>query len=239
LDWESESANASGARNDRDDWVDDAQRWISQIHGVLQCKIDLDPTGEVTGVHVVAGMDREPRHVVRDVESILKARLGLDVYYKKIGVVQVMNTDPAPETAAPGSVTFHAPGPLGPEPGAESMAEPVPDIPPSNPVATPAPEPVSIVPPVGQAVPDPQPDPVPVSEAPIPAVLVAEDWAPRMLCSSVGLMATDLTVRAEVHLRAGEIEARGTCEGPNQGDSDLTRLPGQPSTRSACFWPNR
>ena len=53
-------------------------------------------------------------------------------------------------------------------------------------------------------------------------VLVAEDWAPRMICSSVGLMATDLTVRAEVHLRAGEIEARGTCEGPNQGDSDLT-----------------
>ena len=85
MDWEP---------NERDAWVIDAQRWISKINGVLQCKIDLDATGEVTGVHVVAGMDREPRHIVRDVESLLKARLGLDVYYKKIGVVQVLDNGP-------------------------------------------------------------------------------------------------------------------------------------------------
>ncbi len=57
--------------NERDAWVSDAQRWISSIKGVLQCKIDLDSEGEISGVHVVAGMDREPRHIVRDVESLL------------------------------------------------------------------------------------------------------------------------------------------------------------------------
>ena len=77
--------------NERDAWAVDAQRWIEQIKGVLQCKIDLDSDGEVLGVHVVAGMDREPRHIVRDVESLLKARLDIDVYYKKIGVVQVLD----------------------------------------------------------------------------------------------------------------------------------------------------
>lgn len=79
--------------NSRDAWVRDAERWICQIHGVRQCKVDLDGNGEVTGVHVVAGMEREPRHVVRDVEGMLKARLGLSVFYKKIGVVQVVDND--------------------------------------------------------------------------------------------------------------------------------------------------
>ncbi len=78
---------------ERDAWVKDAERWICQIQGVLQCKIDLDDEGEVTGVHVVSGMDRDPRHLVRDVEGLLKARLGLDVYYKKIGIVQVVDSD--------------------------------------------------------------------------------------------------------------------------------------------------
>jgi len=132
--------------NERDAWVTDAQRWICQIKGVLQCKIDIDPAGEVAGVHVVAGLEREPRHIVRDVESLLKARLQMDVYYKKIGVVQVMeNSDcvssdqsqldqaspdqPAIALAStsdagvpgPAGVTFHPPGPMA---GEEILGEP-------------------------------------------------------------------------------------------------------------------
>ena len=87
--------------NERDVWVADAQRWISQIRGVLQCKIDLDPAGEIAGVHVVAGTEREPRHIVRDVESLLKARLQMDVYYKKIGVVQITPQEDHAESGAP------------------------------------------------------------------------------------------------------------------------------------------
>jgi len=88
---------------DRDAWVADAEKWISQIKGVLQCKIDLAADGEISGVHVVARSDREPRHIVRDVEGLLKARLGISVFYKKIGVVQVVEADSAPllETAEP------------------------------------------------------------------------------------------------------------------------------------------
>ncbi|MBT7311460.1 hypothetical protein HN843_06815 [bacterium] len=72
-------------------WVQDAENWICQIKDVRQCKIDLDNSGEVVGVHVVAAMDRDPKQIVRDVEGLLKARLGLDVFYKKIGVVQVVD----------------------------------------------------------------------------------------------------------------------------------------------------
>jgi len=85
---------------DRDAWVVDAEKWISQIKGVLQCKVDLAPDGEISGVHVVARSDREPRHIVRDVEGLLKARLGISVFYKKIGVVQVVEAEPAPTVRA-------------------------------------------------------------------------------------------------------------------------------------------
>ena len=177
---------------ERDAWVVDAERWIVQIKGILQCKIDLDDAGEVVGVHVVAGMEREPRHVVRDVEGLLKARLGLDVFYKKIGVVQVVDNDHdiADGTEPPGpvasqSVPLEAPAQPD-EPDAPAAQTPFADLP-----------------------------------APVPAVLVAEDPAVRLRCVGVGVMSSDTLVRAEVQLLAGEVEARGVQEGPNHAGSDV------------------
>lgn len=88
-------------------WVHDAENWICQIKDVRQCKIDLDREGEVVGVHVVASMDRDPKQIVRDVEGLLKARLNLDVFYKKIGVVQVIDGESSHlnQKAAPASAS--------------------------------------------------------------------------------------------------------------------------------------
>lgn len=213
--------------NQRDAWVIDAQRWIGQIKGVLQCKIDLDPEGEISGVHVVAGMDREPRHIVRDVESLLKARLEIDVFYKKIGVVQVL--DNGPVSTAP-----------NPAPAADPIVEPVAEktIPLPNPHETP-----------GSAVTFHAADDVghlddnlqdEIGDAgnagaasasqsqssssepkPIPAVLLAEEVPLRIVCSGVGVMASDMLVRAEVQLSTGELEVRGTMEGANHGGSAI------------------
>lgn len=179
--------------NERDAWVSDAQRWISDIKGVLQCKIDLDPEGEISGIHVVAGMDRDPRHIVRDVESLLKARLEIDVFYKKIGVVQVMESD-AEEVASapseeqePSQVTFHPPT-EEPATAADTSAKP------------------SFT--AG-------------AEVPLPAVLLAEEGPLRILCSGVGLMVSERLIRAEVQLGTGETEVRGTREGSNHPGNGL------------------
>lgn len=206
--------------NQRDAWVADAQRWIGQIKGVLQCKIDLDTEGEISGVHVVAGMDREPRHIVRDVESLLKARLEIDVFYKKIGVVQVLDnggTDTSvpsesdPQVAVPekpvlvtgssissgptgSAVTFHA------EDDPAHLDDNLEDETPV--VETPTPS-------------------SPAEPAPIPAVLLAEEIPTRIVCSGVGVMASDMLVRAEVQLSTGELEVRGTIEGANHGGSAI------------------
>jgi len=208
---------------ERDAWVTDAQRWIGQIKGVLQSKIELDADGEILGIHVVAGFDRDPRHIVRDVESLLKARLGIDVYYKKIGVVQVLENDYSPDEtarepgpggdktsqAAPSGVTFHAP--QEPEHPGETSAEQAPESPES-----PEQEPSS-------GARDQQDQQAP-ERPPIPAILVAEDLPPRILCAGVGVLVSESLVRAEVQLSAGDLAVRGMREGPNHPQSDVTLI---------------
>ncbi|MBK7771815.1 MAG: hypothetical protein IPI48_15185 [bacterium] len=181
----------------------DAQRWITQIKGVLQCKIDLDEQGEIAGVHVVAGLDRDPRHIVRDVESLLKARLQMDVYYKKIGVVQVVENPRGDDTAAGAA---HAAARALP-----SAAAGVTFLPPRA-------EPVAPLPPVAAPVVTEKPAGPP---EPLPAILVAEDAFPRPVCLGVSLLVSDRSVRAEVRLGAGGLEATGVAESANHADSDV------------------
>ncbi len=209
---------------ERDAWVADAQRWIGQIKGVLQSKIELDAGGDIAGIHVVAGFDREPRHIVRDVESLLKARLGIDVYYKKIGVVQMLDNgdrdetsthknidqEPTPRSSTEFStrsddssdaVTFHPPehdhieGSSGPKDG-----HPAPQA-----------DHHGLESPMDQ-----------VEAPPIPAILVAEDLPLRILCAGVGVLVSESRVRAEVQLKAGDLAVRGIYEGPNHPHSDVT-----------------
>lgn len=190
---------------ERDAWVVDAERWIGQINGVLQSKIDLDAAGEVTGVHVVAGMDREPRHIVRDVEGLLKARLDLDVYYKKIGVVQVVDNDALTEVAREGDTLEAAvvpPAPAEPRTAAESLTAA--DTATATATAAAAPE----------ATVDPLP-------APRPAVLVAEGLGTRIFCQGVGVMASNTHVSADVSLTAGAVTVRAVREAPNHAGSDV------------------
>ena len=229
MEWEPEG---------RDAWVLDAERWIGQIRGVQQCKMDIDSDGEITGIHVVAGMDREPRHIVRDVEGLLKARLGLSVYYKKIGVVQVVDRDgeenavDAP-TARPvtiakiaGSVSAEAPpatttGEVRVGPVSGTAAVDPPDSPDVAEDAIEA-EGIGAIPVEALAA-----EALTVADSPdedlaaTSAVLLAEDLTPRLQCSGVGMMASDQLVRAEVELQAGTVEARGSEEAPNHAESDM------------------
>lgn len=176
---------------DRDAWVVDAEKWIAQIKGVLQCKIDLTPDGEISGVHVVARSDREPRHIVRDVEGLLKARLGISVFYKKIGVVQVVDTEAPPDRETRSAGAHDAPvaddqpmaAPADDQPAREAGLEEV--------------------------------------EHTRDAVLLAEELAPRLLCNGVGMMSNGDYLRVEVDLQAAGLEASGVAEGSNRHGGDL------------------
>jgi len=66
-----------------------AENLITRLRDVQSCRITTDETGQIAEVHVVACSDRSPKMIARDVETCLRAELGLSVDYRKIGVVLI------------------------------------------------------------------------------------------------------------------------------------------------------
>lgn len=69
------------------DEIKRAQDLVCRIIGISSCKISTNDAGEITEIHVVATTEKPPKLIARDVESCLKAEMGIQVDYKKIGVV--------------------------------------------------------------------------------------------------------------------------------------------------------
>lgn len=209
---------------DNNGWVKDAERWICQLKGVRQCKIDLDVRGEITGIHVVASMDREPRHIVRDVEGLLKARLDLSVYYKKIGVVQVLENDAEDSGKAQAESGTAAPRTSSPS---EPVAAP-------EPTPAPAPrqrqtqEPAPIAVPIAAgsreaSVLSASPWPLGASDS-RPAVLLEEAPLTRVECMGVGLAVAGASLTATVELMRGDTSAKAQESGPNHHGVEIQLL---------------
>jgi hypothetical protein len=78
------------------DIIERAEDLILRLREVHSARIYTDEQGNITEIHVVAATDRAPKLIARDVETCLKASLGLSVDYRKIGVVVV---DPSKEAS--------------------------------------------------------------------------------------------------------------------------------------------
>jgi hypothetical protein len=95
-----------------------AQELVGRIQGISSCQISVNESGEITEVHVVAKVDKPPKLIARDVESCLKAEMGVDVDHRKIGVVlfdtvigdsERPTIDPAPVLNPPGDSVVEFP----------------------------------------------------------------------------------------------------------------------------------
>ena len=82
------------------DIIERAEDLILRLREVQSARIYADEQGNISEIHVVAVTDRAPKLIARDVESCLKATLGLTIDYRKIGVVVI---DPAKDAFAPAS----------------------------------------------------------------------------------------------------------------------------------------
>jgi len=67
----------------------DVEAILCRLKGVIAVSVVPENGSELAEIHVLAGADRSPKQVVRDVESALMARLGYAVDHKKISVAQV------------------------------------------------------------------------------------------------------------------------------------------------------
>lgn len=74
---------------------------INQIKSVTAVRINAGETGLIEEIHILAGLERNPKQIVRDVESLLAAQFGMQVDHKKISVVQVENDEGTPSSLVP------------------------------------------------------------------------------------------------------------------------------------------
>jgi len=75
--------------------LSDYEEIIRQIKDVISARIVTDNTGEIAEIHVLAGSGRNPKQVVRDIESAFMAQFGIHIDHKKISVAQMQDEEGA------------------------------------------------------------------------------------------------------------------------------------------------
>ena len=75
---------------------------LAQLPGVFAAGLRSDDSGMPTEIHILAAMDRNPKQIVRDVQSALFAAYGLEVDHRIISVAQLPQ-NPLDATDTPNS----------------------------------------------------------------------------------------------------------------------------------------
>jgi hypothetical protein len=68
------------------------EQLIRQVRGVVGARVVGHPPDAIDEIHVVGTPDRQPKAVVRDIESIVYVRTGLRLNHRKISLVQLPET---------------------------------------------------------------------------------------------------------------------------------------------------
>jgi hypothetical protein len=80
--------------------LEDVERTLTGLKDVRTARIVTDREGDILEVHAVASSDRSPKQIARDVESMLVAKLGIQIDHRKISIAQVDHAEDVPEEQA-------------------------------------------------------------------------------------------------------------------------------------------
>jgi hypothetical protein len=69
--------------------MEDVESALARIPSVTAARVVTGPGGRIAEVHVLAGRDRAPKQLVRDVQSVMLASFGLELDYRTVSVVQL------------------------------------------------------------------------------------------------------------------------------------------------------
>ena len=91
------------------DVVEKIENDIRMLKGVVSANVVLSPEGiEIDEVHIVATSARQPKQIVRDVETLILSNHDIRVDHKKISIAQIGDVDL--ESAAQVKVIIEGPG---------------------------------------------------------------------------------------------------------------------------------
>jgi len=62
---------------------------IRQVKSVLSCKILLDDKQNISEIHVVSKLDRSPKQISRDIQSVIAAWYSIEIDHRKISIAQI------------------------------------------------------------------------------------------------------------------------------------------------------
>ncbi len=84
------------------DWVERAEKLLLSLRDIEGVNIALSSDdGEISEVNILAGGQRPPKQIVRDVRSALRAEFQFDLDYRKISVAQKREPDEGETPAKP------------------------------------------------------------------------------------------------------------------------------------------
>lgn len=194
------------------DLVERAEDLILRLREVRSARIYTDEEGGITEIHVVAATERSPKLIARDVETALKASLGVSIDYRKIGVVVL---DPAKEAQPPERGHFGATHPGDTPEHRADEAEPPVDL--RELLAEPGEEPPVAAAAEGAATVS---APAPRDAGGQPALEFLEEDA-RLRFKSISLSIEEGRVEAEVKLEKNGLVVAGAVSGPRGGRSNI------------------
>jgi len=91
------------------DVVEKIENDIRMLKGVVSANVVLSPEGiEIDEVHIVATSVRQPKQIVRDVETLILSNHDIRIDHKKISIAQIGDVDL--ESAAQVKVIIEGPG---------------------------------------------------------------------------------------------------------------------------------
>ncbi|WP_105615232.1 hypothetical protein [Vallitalea okinawensis] len=65
------------------------EQYLQKIKSVVGCKIIIDENERIEEIHILSGLNRSPKQIIRDVEAILLTKFDLSIDHKKISVAQI------------------------------------------------------------------------------------------------------------------------------------------------------
>lgn len=71
---------------------------IKQIRSVIATRIKANSLDEIEEIHILANSKRNPKQIVRDIESMFAAQFGLEIDHKKVSVVQLESEEDTPQS---------------------------------------------------------------------------------------------------------------------------------------------
>jgi hypothetical protein len=89
--------------------VEDIEAALTQVGEIKAARVVADVDGAIQEIHVLALPTKQPKQLVRDIESTLMARFGVPVDHRKISIAQlgremVEASEPVPAEEPPSSV---------------------------------------------------------------------------------------------------------------------------------------